>query len=72
MPWGDVVTLSVDLDVSGQGPLVDTPVWTDVTQYVRGMTINRGRGSVHSEFDAGSLTLILDNTDGRFDPNNSS
>ncbi len=72
MPWSDVVTLSVDLDVSGQGPLVDTPVWTDVIAYVRGMTINRGRGSVHSEFDAGSLTLVLDNTDGRFDPNNSS
>ncbi len=71
MPWSDVVTVSVDLDVSGQGPFATTPVWTDVIAFVRGMTINRGRGSVHSEFDAGSLTHVLDNTDGRFDPNNS-
>jgi hypothetical protein len=71
MVWSDDVTLSVDIGF-GSGPLATTPTWTDVTTYVRAMTINRGRGSVHQEFDAGSLSLTLDNTDGRFDPNNSS
>ncbi len=71
MPWADNVTLSVDLGF-GSGPLATTPSWTDITTFVRGMVINRGRSSVRQEFDAGSLTLVLDNTDGRFDPNNSS
>ncbi len=70
--WSGAVTLFIELDVTGNGPLAATPVWTDVTSYVRSMNINRGRGSVHSEFDAGSLTLVLSNLDGRFDPNNSS
>ena len=71
MPWADNVTLSVDLGF-GSGPLATTPSWTDITTYVRAMTINRGRSAVRQEFNAGSLTLLLDNTDGRFDPNNSS
>ncbi len=71
MPWADNVTLSVDIGF-GSGPLATTPSWTDITTFVQAMTINRGRSSVRQEFDAGSLTLVLDNTDGRFDPNNSS
>ena len=71
MPWADNVTLSVDIGF-GSGPLATTPSWTDVTTYVRAMIINRGRSSVHQDFDAGTLTLVLDNTDGRFDPNNTS
>ncbi len=71
MPWGDDVTLIVEMGFAS-GPYVHNPVWTNVTTYVRGMVIDRGRSSFNSEFGPGTLTLTLDNTDGRFDPNNSS
>ena len=71
MTWTSVVTLTPSFGF-GSGPLASAPTWTDIAAYVRGMMISRGRSSVRSAFDAGSCTLILDNRDGRFDPNNTS
>lgn len=49
--------------------------WTDVSTYVElqyGMTIGHGRGSEFDLVDANSLSLVFDNTDGRFTPGLSS
>lgn len=45
--------------------------WTDVSQWVeldQGMTIGHGRGDERSQADANTLSLTLDNSDGRFTP----
>lgn len=50
---------------------MDTPVWVDITGYVRfraGVTTSRGRSSELDEFQAGTGSLVLDNRDRRFDP----
>lgn len=50
---------------------LDTPVWTDVTSYVRfdqPITIRRGRQQALGRMEAGTLALTLDNRDRRFDP----
>lgn len=46
-----------------------TPVWTDVTKYVRGLSIRRGRQDELGLVEAGTMTLLLDNADRRFEPN---
>lgn len=46
-------------------------VWTDVSDYVEaqdGITINFGRNDERSQADANTLSLTLDNRDGRFTP----
>lgn len=45
-----------------------TPTWTDVTAYVRGATVRRGRQYETVRDQAGQCTLTLHNTDRRFDP----
>lgn len=50
------------------GPYVAAPVWTEVTTYVRGLSIHRGRSSDFDQFDTGTAQLVLDNRDRRFDP----
>lgn len=45
-----------------------TPTWHYVTSFMRGYTINRGRGNELSRVDAGTETITLDNRDRRFDP----
>lgn len=47
-----------------------TPSWTDVTAYVRSCSIRRGRQHELDQMQAGTCTLMLLNTDGRFDPTN--
>lgn len=52
---------------------VDSPVWTDITQWVRSGTVNRGSTRIDSpiiQYDAGTASLVLDNPDRRFDPSN--
>ena len=47
--------------------------WTDISPWVRGVTINRGCSRVESpiiRYDAGTATIRLDNRDRRFDPTN--
>jgi hypothetical protein len=48
-----------------------SPVWTDITQYVRlsrWIEITRGAQDELSETQPGTATLVLDNSDGRFTP----
>lgn len=48
-----------------------TITWTDVSGYVldaAGVQVNRGRSSVTDTFNAGQLSLTVDNADRRFDP----
>ena len=52
----------------GDEPLDTSPSWTDVTEYVRGFTINRGRNSEFSTYGPGTVSIALDNRDRRFDP----
>lgn len=66
---------NVDVTVEfapGFGPLDASPMWVDISQYVRGANWNRGRNSVVGDFPAGAGNLRLDNTDGRFYPWNTS
>ena len=55
----------------GSNPL-DTPVWTDVSSYVRAISMQRGRQRELDRIEAGTAHLTLSNQDGRFDPTNSS
>ena len=52
------------------GPYVASPTWTDVTTYVREISIRRGRSDEFQDFDAGTASLTLDNRTRIFDPTN--
>jgi hypothetical protein len=52
------------------GPYIAAPTWTDVTTYVRNVSIRRGRTGDFEQFGPGSATVILDNRDERFNPLN--
>ncbi len=48
-------------------------VWTDITPYVQGVATHRGASRVQGpvvRYEAGTCTIILDNSDRRFDPTN--
>lgn len=47
---------------------VSSPVWYDITAYVHGLTIRRGRSTQLDKFQAGTCQVTLDNSDRRFDP----
>jgi len=49
-----------------------TPTWTDISAYLMSFTINRGRQRELDRYAAGRASILLDNTDRRFDPNYSS
>ena len=50
--------------------LLDTsPVWTDITAYVRSIpAVRRGRTDEYSQYAPGVATVVLDNRGRRFDP----
>lgn len=55
------------------GPNDPSPVWVDVTQWLRaspGVTVVRGRQDQGSDVQPSKCTLTLDNTSGRFTPEN--
>lgn len=58
-------TVSVQINFSGS-------TWTDVTAYVQAIVASRGRKYELDDPRAGTLTIQLDNKDGRFDPSNTS
>lgn len=66
MAW-PVITIEVDLS---NGPLtaLASNVWTDITPYVRSFSTRRGRSNGLGRMEAGTATVVLDNTDRRFDP----
>ncbi|MGW7195553.1 hypothetical protein [Streptomyces chryseus] len=61
---------------AGWGGLIQFPTtitWTDISRYVdmaQGITINRGASDELSETQPASLSMTLDNDDGRFTPGN--
>lgn len=63
---------------AGWGGLIQAPwtiAWTDISQYVdmvRGVSISRGASDEVSDIQPGTMTLALDNSDGRFTPGNPS
>ena len=48
-------------------PFDDTPTWVDITGYVRGVSINRGRSGAFDTYGAGRATIVLTNKSGNFD-----
>jgi hypothetical protein len=50
------------------GGLSSDIVWTDVSEYVRDVTIKRGRSNELDSFTAGSAQVSFSNADRRFDP----
>jgi hypothetical protein len=49
-----------------------TPTWTDITDYVMSFQTRRGRSDELQPYSAGTLSMVLDNQDGRFDPTKTS
>lgn len=68
--WTGTLVVEVAFD---DAPLTATAscTWTDVTTYVRGVSINRGRTSELSTYSPGTATVLLDNLTRVFDPSNS-
>ena len=65
------VTLTVEIAFDSN-PLDDSQTFTDVTAYLRRFNINRGRATNLSDFNPSTATVVLDNRDNRFSPNQSS
>jgi hypothetical protein len=53
-------------------PTADPQVWTNATPYVRALSIRRGRQDELARVETGTLDLLLDNRDARFNPENTS
>lgn len=51
--------------------LSGTPSWTDITEWALAFTTRRGRDDELAVIQPGELQLVLDNSDGRFEPDNS-
>ena len=52
------------------GPYVADPDWVEVTDYVRDVSIRRGRQDDLQQFPSGSCSIVFDNRDRLFDPFN--
>lgn len=62
--------LTVEIDFTN-APSNASRSWTDVTNYVRQVTLTRaGRNNALGRTEPGTLSMLLDNRDGRFDPTN--
>lgn len=62
-----MIEVSLDLD----NPTNPERSWTDITPWVRAIQITRGgRNHELQRSESGTMTLTLDNRDGRFDPDN--
>lgn len=47
---------------------IGSNTWVDVTAYVKSFTTKRGRSDALNRVEAGTATVVLDNSDRRFDP----
>src|SRR5215471_10057232 len=65
VPWAPTIEFGFTTNALG---LVS--VWTDVTAKVRALSTIRGRSQPLTAFGPGKATIVLDNTDARFDPDN--
>jgi hypothetical protein len=67
MPVPSLPELSVEIGFGDTWETV-SPSWTDITSYTRGLEIRRGRTFALDQFGPSTATILLDNTDRRFDP----
>lgn len=65
--WFDGVTITVEVAFA-TAPLATVPTWTDVSDYVRDIRIDRGRSDEFSQFGPGTASVTFSNRDRRFDP----
>jgi hypothetical protein len=85
MPWGETVEVTMELGfpvlpftignatlgkIGGGSYIGGTLVGLDVSPYVVGLSTSRGRPDQLQQFNAGTATIELVNTDRRFDPIN--
>jgi hypothetical protein len=61
-------TYTCEVAFSTASPLTDPGSWTDITPYLRGFDITRGRAHELTRTGAGTADIRLKNTDRRFDP----
>lgn len=71
------VAFNSDVDLTleigfASNPKDSSITWTDVSDYFRAFSITRGRTHVMDTVQAGTLQVVLDNSDRRFDPTNTS
>ena len=66
--------ISNDFDLTVECAFTTAPYatasWTDITEYVRSFSTRRGRSSDRDSIQPGTATVVLDNTDRRFTPEN--
>lgn len=60
-------TVEISIDFAND-PTSSTRTWVDITPYVREFATRRGRSDALSRINTGTLSLVLQNQDGRFDP----
>lgn len=86
MPWGEDITVLMELGFPADGLALDDPnlglldsgyldgtlIGADVTEYVNELSISRGRSDQLTQFNAGTCEIVLNNNDRRFDPINES
>lgn len=66
--YGGSGAFAVTVEVAFTTDPGDTPVWTDVSEYLKGFSVNRGRQRELDTFQAGRAQITLSNEDRRFDP----
>jgi len=67
----DGITLAFELAFGDKFTTV-SPTWVDVTGYVDAFHVKGGRSSLQNQYQGRSSVWLLDNTDDRFNPNNTS
>ena len=83
MPWGEDVVVIMETGVPADGFTIGSPTLgvigedfiggtflVDITQFVTGINISRGRTDQLQQFNAGTVSITLNNSDRRFDPIN--
>ena len=84
MPWNEDIQVflelgfrvnqftigSATLGVIGEDVIGGEPVIPDITEFVKDISISRGRTDQLQQFNAGTATITLNNLDRRFDPTN--
>ena len=65
------VTLTIEIGFDSD-PLDTSQTFTDVSSYIREFSIDRGRQHDLADYQTGTASVVLDNTDDRFNPLNTS
>lgn len=60
----------LDAGILGTNTLGGDNFWTDITDDVQSLSIRRGRSREFSDIETGTMSLVLDNSTGDYDPTN--